>query len=220
MALRYTFKPLDGGFPRELTPESRRKPSPFGKTWTEIITILEREMKHLGYRPGSCVIQTAHTAYDVRNDGMLRSGSRKPEHPGVVVRFDVYDAKNRRYVPMRFECDRFTSYEANVRAIADALEALRKVDRYGVSSGGNSGAHYEGYKALPAGSGGMTEEEAVMFIHRHAPAYGVLDIKNFPEIRERAYRAAAFKLHPDQGGSHDEFVKLQQAKEILSAEKK
>jgi len=177
-------------------------------------------MKHLRYRHGSCVIQTAHTAYDVRNDGMLRSSARKPEHPGVVVRFDVFDAKNRRYVPMRFECDRFTSYEANVRAIADALEALRKVDRYGVSSGGNSGAHYEGYKALPAGSGAMTEEEALMFIHRHAPAYGVLDIKNFPEIRERAYRAAAFKLHPDQGGSHDEFVKLQQAKEILRAEKK
>jgi len=32
---------------------------------------------------------------------------------------------------------------------------------------------------------------------------------------QKAYRSAASLLHPDQGGNHEEFVRLQQAMEVL-----
>lgn len=41
------------------------------------------------------------------------------------------------------------------------------------------------------------------------------DILRSADFRESAYRRAARRLHPDTGGSHELFVKLQQAKEAL-----
>ena len=102
-----------------------------------------------------------------------------------------------------------------MRAIADAREALRKVDRYGVSGGGKANAHYEGYKALPpASDGGFTVETAALFIAQHTQ-YKAADIKAYTEIRDRAFRHASMKLHPDAGGSHEDFVKLTAAKRVL-----
>ena len=67
--LDYTYKPLDGTFPRPLTPVYSRQDSRFGKTWKQILEDLERELRFLNYRLGSCVIMTAHTPYDVRQHG-------------------------------------------------------------------------------------------------------------------------------------------------------
>lgn len=59
--------------------------------------------------------------------------------------------------------------------------------------------------------------EAAIFIAIHSgiPKDSILDNN---DARQNAYRLAARKLHPDRGGSHDEFVKLQQAMKILEAD--
>jgi hypothetical protein len=213
MSLEYIFKPLDG-FPRELTPAGRRQKSNFGRSWSEVRDILERELRFLKYRRGSVVLQTAHSEWDVRKDGQLRSDVRRPEHPGVVIRFDVMDTRLKKYVQMSFECDQFTEWKDNVRAIADAMEALRKVDRYGVSAGGKQNAQYEGYKALPSADGKVSSrEEAALFISTHS-GWPVSSL-NDADTLAKAYRQAATKLHPDRGGKHDDFVKLQDAYRVM-----
>jgi hypothetical protein len=215
MSLNYTYRSLEGRFPRPLTPDDARKTSPFGKPWDEILN-LEREMWHLDYRDGSCVIQTAHQPWDVRGNGQLRRDARQPEHPGVVVRFDAWDADNKRWNPMQFECDQFNRYEANIRAIADAMEALRKVNRYGVTGAGHGRAQYEGYKALPSAEGRTTsKEDAAAFLAVHSGLNRV-DILENPQVRADAYKRAAAKLHPDnEGGSHEKFLELQKNVKVL-----
>ena len=212
MTLDYKFEPLDG-FPRELTPYWKRDKSPFGKSWAEVQSLLERELRQLGYRTGSVVLQTAHSSWDVRKDGKLRSDVRAPEHPGVVLKFDVYDATAKRYVQMSFECDRLVQWKANVRAIADAMEALRKVNRYGVTGGGKSDAHYEGYKALPAAGESDVRQAAAEFIAKHSdyPPHAMGD----QELLTKAFRQAAMRLHPDKGGNAEDFHKLTESYERL-----
>lgn len=213
--LEYTYKSLEGSFPRKLTNYGSRERSPFGLSWKGILEKLEKELRMLGSRRGSCVLRTAHQPYHVRLDGKLRADAPKPEHPGVVISFDVYDSVGKRYVPMSFECDRFTDYQSNVRAIADAMEALRKVDRYGVSSRGKDKAHYEGYKALPTAEGKIGDvDAAVEFIATHSGVSGA-EIRASQVARDAAFKRAALKLHPDQGGSQEEFLKLTDARRFL-----
>lgn len=219
MSLDYKFESLQGGFPRDLTPAGKRNYSPFGKTWTEVQNLLEKELRMLKYRRGSVVLQTAHSPWDVRKDGRLRSDVRRPEHPGVVLKFEVYNSDVRRYEQMSFECDQFTEWKANVRAIADAMEALRKVNRYGVSGGGKADAHYTGYKALPP-QNGFTEDDfadgVLAGFIAHFSDYSPMEILKDKEILSRAYKQAAAKLHPDKtGGSQEHFIRLQKAKEVL-----
>lgn len=218
MSLDYKFQSLEGEFPRELTKSWNRNSSPFGKTWTEVQELLERELRMLSYRSGSVVLQTAHSPYDVRKDGRLRADVRKPEHSGVVLKFEVYDSVQKRYVPMSFECDQFTDWKANVRAIADAMEALRKVNRYGVSGGGKSNAHYEGYKALPPAEEASDEADltCAQFIALHS-AFNRVEILTDKAVLIKAYKQAAAKLHPDnpETGSHEHFLRLKTAYESL-----
>jgi hypothetical protein len=223
MTLEYRFQSLQGKFPRKLTPRDQRDYSRFGKTWKQVQELLERELRMLGYRHGSVVILTGHAPYDVRNDGKLRADARNAEHPGVVVRFDRYEKLTNgqaRYVPMSFECDQFVDWKANVRAIADAMEALRKINRYGVSGGGKAGAHYEGYKTLPPGDPLEFDVKAATdFLSEHSD-YSAAVITNAAGKFEAAYKKAVRKLHPDnqQTGNHELFVKLQKAKSLLEKE--
>jgi hypothetical protein len=214
MSLEYKFEPLDGSFPRDLTAGHLRQSSPFSKTWTETQNLLERELRFLNYRRGTVVLQTAHSARDVRKDGQLYADVRKPEHPGVVIKFNVYNSQSKQIEAMSFECDQFADWKSNVRAIADALEALRKVNRYGVSGGGKTEAHYEGFKALPEPKPDVQKaREAADFIAKYSdyPPHSLTSPANLA----RAYRQAAVKLHPDKGGSDENFVRLQNAKAIM-----
>ena len=114
---------------------------------------------------------------------------------------------------MRLPCDTFAYWKDNVRAIALALEALRKIDRYGVKSG----SQYAGFKALPAGdfTVEMTPELAADIIAKAAgmgnvPSIATSIIQN-PIVGESVYRTAAKTLHPDKGGNPEEFKKIESA---------
>ena len=190
--LTLTYRPLPPIWPSgERTVSYRRRSPNFKASWTKTIDQLEREIRALGAR--SAVLEAGFREQDIRNDGYPRASAR-PNDPAVIVDFES------KYGPLRYGCDTFTTYEANLRAIALALEALRLVDRYGVTK---RGEQYKGWLALEEHT--VSQEEAEQFLL----TYGSRD-----NLRG-AYRAAAMVLHPDKGGSPDEWARLQNAKVVL-----
>lgn len=207
------FVPVES-WPGKETSNYERKSAPFRASYASTLDLLEKELAAL--RAKDITIQAYFQRKDIRNDGWPRSSAPKPSKPGVIVSFDVRKGAyiNGKWVEtvteMSFPCDRFNSWEDNLRAIAKALEALRMVDRYGVTQ---SGEQYKGLARLAAPSTEMGVIEAAMFIAGFSsiPKDHILN-----GALEQAYRRAAAVLHPDApGGSHEQFVRLQQAKAVL-----
>jgi hypothetical protein len=209
--VRLTYRPIGSDWPGERTVWAARQDGRFksgsryqgeGKwtpgravPWNETLLLLDRELSALG--ASEVVFQIDLTERDIRMDGLPRADAR-PADPAVIISFDS------RFGPLRYLCDRFRDWHDNVRAIALGLEALRKVERYGIT---RRGEQYTGWKALPPRS--QSHEEAERFLRRHAgdePASLPLD---------KAYRLAARHLHPDAGGSREEWDELQRAKQVL-----
>ena len=180
--MRVTCRPqMD--FPPEFhaTPRSNQ----FSASWSETLHLLEREIDKVGGR--SVVVELAITEQEIS----VRSGwplaSARPTHPGVVVSFES------KHGPLRYGTDAFPHWHANLRAIALGLEALRRVERYGI---GKRGEQYVGWKQLPAGPDGDVERGRVLI----ADAGGV---------------TAALKTHhPDHGGDPEDFRAVQAARAL------
>lgn len=205
--LNAIFRPLKA-WPGEMTAGHQRKASPFKATYNSTLDLLEFELEKLGAR--NIVIQCQCDRAQIRNDGWLKSGTSLAG-PAIIVSFT--DAVGDEYA---YPCDTFTSFQDNLRAIALALEALRKVDRYGVT---RKGEQYQGFKALPPGpqpAQKMLPDEAAVFLASKVPGFDVRVLATDPEIFELAFKFAQKKVHPDAGGSHDDFVKLQEAGAVLS----
>ncbi len=182
-------------------PYRSRKASSFKAKWGDTLDKLEKELRYLGAR--DIIVQAGFELQEIRNDGWPRGGARAV-HPAVVISFRD-NAGN----PLSFPCDTYDNYEDNMRAIALSLEALRAVNRYGVTKGHEQ---YKGFTALPPGDPIGKREAALKFLSQ-------VTGKTTGEVAadpEAAYRAAAQRLHPDsETGSHDKFVQLQQHREAL-----
>lgn len=185
-----TFRPIDV-WPGEMTRARRR--SQFSAPWGKTIALLERELGYL--RARNVVFQIAVVERDLRIDGKPRAQARV-SHPGVILAFES------RVGPLKYAVDTFDRWADNVRAIALAMEALRAVDRYGVT---RRGEQYTGWKALPA----STDPADAIATREQAERY----------MRERwggDLRRALQATHPDHGGSEDEFRRVVRAKELLA----
>jgi len=177
------------------------------------MVLLERELGQL--EAENVVLQMAVTDAEIRVDGWIRANAR-PQHPGVILTFESVHG------PLSYAVETFTDWQANVRGIALALEALRKVDRYGVTK---SGEQYKGWKALPAKAGTtMSARAAANVIVDLSPGwvgefrdYSVDQVLTVRTAFKHCYRAAAKASHPDAGGSPERFQLLQQAKAVLDA---
>ena len=183
-----------------------RTTSPFRSTWSDTVDLLDRELRHLDAR--NIVIQADCDRDQIRLDGFLRADARL-RGPGVVLSFDS------KLGALSYPCDRFIHWQHNIRAIALALEALRKVDRYGVT---RRGEQYKGWSKLPAPeSNGFTSTfEAAGFVCAVVPEFDHSEILGSVDRYREAYRLAAGKLHPDRNnGDASQFLKLQAAKELL-----
>ena len=204
------YRPIDS-WPGELT--RHRKNSPFRGDWRSTIRLLSDEVDHLTADNVDTliVIQLAATEREIRKDGTGLLAHAHVEHPGVIVSFEA----NRG--PLRFSCDRFDAYgpaagwRANVRAIALGLEALRKIDRYGIGSGGEQ---YTGFGALPPGQPlamgpAMTLDEAERLL-----GLDLIDRYDVDTIRLH-YRGLSKHHHPDAGGDPDTFRRLTEARDLL-----
>jgi hypothetical protein len=180
-------------WPAERTPDHRRKPSPFSSSLTDTLGLLRRELHALSATdvwmeiaiPGDPVTNSV----EWRRDGKPRSHAR-PAHPGIVLSFTSRTLGKE----LRYATDRFRSWQDNLRAIALGLEALRKVERYGIA---NRGEQYAGWAQLT--SGGAVERGRDL-------------------IREHGSVVAALKAtHPDVGGDEDDFKAVQAAREAAVA---
>jgi len=200
--LEARFRPIDR-WPGTPTPSNNRKRSTFRASYATTLDELEKELNKL--RAKDIVIQIALGFNDIRNDGWPRSSAR-PTSPGVIVSCETSKG------PLSFPCDRFTDWEDNLRAIAKSLEALRTVDRYGVT---RNNEQYKGWAQIPQSANAtMSREDAARFI---GITIGMPDghILRDRQIFSDCYKSAARRLHPDTGGNHEAFVKLQAAKTVL-----
>jgi hypothetical protein len=193
--VEYTFKPIER-WPGKLELPFNRRHSPFRTAWSNTLDLLDREIANL--RGKQVVIQMALTDADIRLDGRPRAQAR-PEHPGVIVSF------NSKWGPIQYATDAFHDWQDNVRAIALSLEALRKVDRYGVSK---RGEQYTGWKALPPGS--ATEQEQALEDMTREEAEEIIG-----EFGGGRVNDALKATHPDHGGDPEDFAKVQRARVVL-----
>ena len=176
-----------------------RQRSRFKASYSKTLYLLERELWHVGAK--QVVLQMALQPSDIRLDGMPRVNA-KPSHPGVILSFQTKRG------PLSFPCDTYDRYEDNLRAIALSLEALRSVDRYGITG---NGEQYRGWERLPPPETheGWTAYQAQEFIG------GIVAVWDWSsrEAAERAIREAEKATHPDiQGGDAEKFKLVQHAR--------
>ncbi|OMC46872.1 molecular chaperone DnaJ [Mycolicibacterium fortuitum] len=204
---RMTLRPIDA-WPR---PETRnRQRSQFSANWSATLDLLDRETFHLGNgrRHPDTVLQIALRERDFRiSDGMPRANA-VPSHPGVIL--SIESAKG----PLSFPCDKFDRWQDNLRAIALGLEALRKVDRYGITPGDEQ---YQGWRAIEAkpAKGFPNAAEALVFLAsvdsraHHPPA---------PADAAAIYRRARAEAHPDRNsGARELWDRVEAAADRLRA---
>ncbi|HEU4752941.1 MAG TPA: molecular chaperone DnaJ [Armatimonadota bacterium] len=212
--IQAVFRPLTEWPGGRLTPVCYRRAAQFRATYASTLDLLERELGYLSAR--DIVIQIAVDVREIRNDGWPRASAR-PSHPGVALSF-VSRGK-----PLQVYTDRFTTWEDNLRGIALTLEKLRAIERYGCTQ---EGRQYTGWAQLPPGEGyqppaepGMTREMAAAFLAQHS-GLTVGAILADPEVVTIAYQRAAKRLHPDAGGSGEQFLRLRRAVEKLRSGEK
>lgn len=220
-ALPYVVRPLE---PWTEPVTNGRKQSPFTAnlktpggwtravpvTWTATLDLLDRELFMLGAQ--SWILQIDIPESKIRRDGGIYANAA-PTSPAVRVCFES------RHGPLRYACDRFTHWQANVRAIALALEALRKVERYGV---GGRGEQYRGWTAIASRPHELSPEQAAELIAHWAAGEmtgltGATLLAN-PAMLTSAYRAAARATHPDRTGDPDTFARINAARDLLVKE--
>jgi hypothetical protein len=189
--MRFETRPLG----RWTDPETavREGSGRFRADWNATLRLLGYGADQLG--ASLVVIQIDIEDGDLRRDGALRTRARVG-HPGAVVSFGS------RFGPLRYATDRYEprwsgdppGWQANVRAVALALQALRAVDRYGVST---RGEQYRGWTAIGAGTPGRgpftTTEEAQTWMRKAAAECG---IPAGPADWDALYRALAKRMHP------------------------
>lgn len=111
---------------------------------------------------GAVAVQVVAAEADVRRDGMLRARA-DVRHPGVALSFRSASAGD-----LIYPCDQFigrwygeVDWQVNLRAIALGLQALRKLDRYGIT---RRGEQYTGWRAIEAPPLFLSADEALAWL--------------------------------------------------------
>ena len=205
--MRYVTRPLSPEARRRLTGRTRDG-SPFSAPWISTLDLLDREMNALGV--SEFVMQIDCAESDLRLDGMLRANA-SPASPAVAIALDSPSKGS-----LLFVCGRFWGWQDNVRAIALGLEALRRIERYGIV---RSDEQYRGWQALPPGQpmppAPMTLDEAMELLLDSAG-----DDDGLCRSWRELYRRAAMRHHPDSGGDPAMFDKITRARDVLADREK
>lgn len=191
----------------------QRLGSPFSSTYAQTLDLLCGEVDRIN-RPmvdAEVVIEVNAPPSRISRWGSLHAQARI-DAPGVIVSFGSMHG------PLRYACDTFDqgvsrqpAWQQNVRAIALALEALRKVSRYGV---GARGEQYTGWGQLGTGRAmpAPMDRAAAARILRSAAGVDGHDSRSVVDL----YRIAAKRTHPDHGGDTAHFAELTAAYQILT----
>jgi hypothetical protein len=179
--------------------------------WRSTLELLDDETRALSVE-GYVIIEAGFAEWDLRQDRTGPLARVRESHPGVVVSF-----ASKLYGPMRYATDAYESryhgdpysWQANVRAVALTLGALRAIDRWGVA---RRGQQYTGWRALPP-SAGVTfpsADEALRWMTEHKPK-GFLG-----NTTRELYRALAKQWHADGSNPDGEqWERLEAARLLL-----
>lgn len=154
---------------------------------------LEDQLDRLG-----ATVPTLSTNVSLRLDGRPR-GSEEPADPGAAIYFSF---KGKATV---LACDRYLRCADNIAALAAHIDALRRIERYGV---GTIEQALAGYKALPADT--AANWRAVFGFPKEA--------RPTLEQVDTAYKALARLKHPDVGGTEIEMAHLNRARDFAIAD--
>lgn len=192
---------------------STRRLSGFSATLNDTLAVLDREIRQLCDTVAQRLSAELLVAIDpsqFRQDGRPYANA-KAQHPGVIFSIDS------KFGRLSYPCDTFTRWEDNLRAIALALEALRKVDRYGVTKRGEQYRGFLALEATAAPAGFHTLAAAITFLRQVG---GVApDVYQAPEVHyPRVLRAAQRAAHPDLGGDPVAFQRVSLAEAMLREE--
>jgi hypothetical protein len=175
------------GYPRTKWPGGNYKfiPKTFGYERDELM----RELKRMGARD---IVLSTNVA--LKQDGLPYADySRKGvSDRGVAVYFTI-DKE-----PMTLCCDKWNSLEANVRAISMSVDAMRSLDRWGVSE--ILKRVFTGFKTIPQ----KVDTK---------PWWEVLGIsaRSSKDDIKKAYWRLAKIHHPDTGGNIADFNRISDA---------
>ena len=131
-----------------------------------------------------------------RLDGLPYSNQPEPTDPGAAVYFKLKGK------PRALACDKWTRVADNIAAIAQHIDALRRIDRYGV---GTMEQAFAGYAALPPSA----EDWRTVF--------GLNGGATLADV-EAKFRALAIQAHPDRGGDPAVMAKLNAARDAARRE--
>lgn len=194
--------------------------SQFSRTYKQTLNDLQHELYKAAAVEGSLIVEMWVEPKDIRLDGQLRASARVFK-PGIIFRFSRFTGRRikrsdgsvrHETQDVSYPCDAFNTWQDNLRAIALSMESLRRVERYGVFKYDEIITRL----ALPSAEGkSTTREDAAAFIAQHS-GFAMGDILTDVGTKVAAYRKAAIELHPDRGGNHDTFLKLQEALKTLS----
>lgn len=215
MTARFEIHPL-GRWDRAVT-ENRRSSGVFRAKWDDTVKLLLNEVENLGGY--LVVVQIDADATQIRRDGMLRAHA-SVGFPGVKVSFES------EHGPLTYATDAYDrwypaampGWQANVRAIALSLGALRDVDRWGVT---HTGEQYRGFTAIAAKPMEDTlTPESARYVFADAlgvPSVGAIDHElTTKDGVSRAYREAAKRHHPDVVGGDGSVMRLiTKARDVL-----
>lgn len=181
-----------------ITPDAKRRVGKFssgGKGYVTMGVAIDRligECNRLGAKN-----VTLNAMFALTRTGSVSQAVARSSDQAVVLRF----SKNG--VEYTLPCDRYTTAEDNVAALAAHIEATRAIERHGVASTEQA---LQAFAALPPPSN-------LPAIKPKRDWWTVLGV--FPtadaELIEAAYRVKAKQLHPDTGGDPEEFKELQVA---------
>jgi hypothetical protein len=193
--VQFVMRPLPAVWPNgQRTPEWERRKSPFRSTRSATLGLLEVELYHLEAEE-PIVLAAGYHPWEIRLDGLPRANA-KPHDPAVILSFEGSAG------PMQFACDTYDTYDANLRAVALTLEALRAVERYGATQ---RHQQYTGWLALPPG--GMSRQQAEAEVRKYAEPGATL---------EEAFRRGAKAVHPGRpGGDSEAWARLDAARRVL-----
>lgn len=155
------------------------------------------ELKRFGIPDYKVIISTN---LKLRRDGLPMSDQKAPADPGAAVYWR--DGKHERVMAT----DVYDKVADNLAALAATIEAMRAIERHG-------GAvildrAFTGFTALP--------EPQAPINWRHV--FGMTGISPTADLLKIRYRELRKTQHPDHGGNHDEFIKVEEAYRLACEE--
>lgn len=195
----YEAYPLQWPAGYKRTPSGVRISSQFKQTMSEAQRFLKKQMEMM--KASDLVISTNIPTR--KSDGGFYADmiNKKIDDPGVAIYF------KHKKMDRSMCCDQYVRVWENIYALAKGLEALRGIERWGISEFLDRA--FTGFPALPE-----------MIIINQKSIWKILGLDEMPADHQQvrfAYKRKAMELHPDKTGSSEKFIELQHAyKQALS----